>query len=122
MTYTAQSLNPVHEVELPGYANGSVKVKMRRPSLLALVRSGAVPNPLIAVAGELFSSGSQALEKASFGEVAEVIDIVARAALVEPSFEQLEQEGVNLTDEQLMAIFSYAQAGVRGLEPFRAQS
>ena len=44
---------------------------------------------------------------------------IARAALVKPSFDELEEAGIELTDEQLVAIFQFTQLGVKALDRFR---
>ena len=38
---------------------------------------------------------------------------------VEPSWSELKNAGIELTDEQYMFIFNYTQEGVKALEPFR---
>ena len=56
------------------------------------------------------------------GDLAEegrVLLEVAKAALVKPSFDQLEAAGIELTDEQLVAIFQYTQLGAKALDRFR---
>ena len=47
---------------------------------------------------------------------------IARAALVNPSFEELEAAGIQLTDEQLVAIFQFTQLGANALDRFRRLS
>ena len=55
-------------------------------------------------------------------EVLEVVDVLCEAAFVEPTYAQIRDSGVELTDEQYMFIFNYTQNGVKALEPFRGQS
>ena len=112
-------------VELPGFGEGQpFVVRMKRPSLLKLAESGMIPNTLLAKAGEMFSSGSRALQDESgnmLSEVYSILDVIARASLVEPTMDDIEDAGLTLTDEQLMAIFNYSQNGVKALEQFRRQ-
>ena len=112
-------------VELPGFGEGQpLVVRMKRPSLLKLAESGMIPNTLLAKAGEMFSSGSRAFKDESgnmLSEVYSILDVIARASLVEPTMDDIEEAGLTLTDEQLMAIFNYSQNGVKALEQFRRQ-
>ena len=54
-------------------------------------------------------------------ELFEVIDVIVEAALLEPTIEDIHSVDMELTDDQLMAIFSYTQRGVKGLEQFRTK-
>lgn len=107
----------VQEVELPGWNEEPFVCKLRRPSLLALAKSGKIPNQLLACANELFSKGSA--EKAKLNELYEVLKIVAEASLVEPTLDEIFEANLELTDVQLMSIFNYSQIGIKGLARFR---
>lgn len=110
-------------VQLPEFGEGQPFVaRMRRPSMLALVKSGKIPNSLLIPANELFQSGVGSYDadnKDSLKQVFEVIDVIIEASLIEPSYAQVKQIGIELTDEQRIAIFSYSQQGVKALESFR---
>ena len=41
--------------------------------------------------------------------------------MIEPSLQQIKDSGVELTDEQYMAIFNYTQKGIEALKPFRGK-
>ena len=114
-----------HVVELPGFGEGQpLVVRMTRPSLLKLAQSGMIPNTLLSKAGEMFSSGSKAFNDESgnmLTEVYNIMEVIAEAALVSPTFKDIQDAGLQLTDEQLMAIFNYSQNGVKALEQFRRQ-
>lgn len=105
------------EIELPGWDEKPFVCKLRRPSLLALAKNGKIPNPLLACANELFTTGT--VVKTKLSELYVVLEIVADASLVEPTMDELKEAGFELTDMQLMAIFNYSQAGVKGLARFR---
>ena len=49
------------------------------------------------------------------------MDIIATAALIQPSMEEIKSVGLELSDDQMMAIFNYTQAGVKALESFRQE-
>lgn len=113
-------------VELPPFAEGQqFVVRLRRPSILSLITSGKIPNSLVKKASEMFASGSQAFDVAdneSMQDVFKVIDVLCNAAFVEPTYKQLLENGIELTDEQLVAVFSYTQQGVDALKSFRVES
>ena len=77
-------------------------------------------------ATSLFANGASALNAQGKGatnmnELFEVIDVIVEAALLEPTIEDIHSVDMELTDDQLMAIFSYTQRGVKGLEQFRTK-
>lgn len=49
----------------------------------------------------------------------EIFRVIARAALVSPSYDELEEAGLTLTDSQLLYIYNYSQTGVDALRRFR---
>ncbi len=106
------------EVVLPGWCGDAFVCVLRRPSLLALASRGAITNPLMKTARKLFYAGVSA-ESGNLEEEGRVLLEIAAAALVRPTFAELEACGIELTDEQLIAIFQYTQAGVKALERFR---
>lgn len=114
-------------VELPPFADGQPFVaRMTRPSMLALVKSGKVPNSLLNQATSLFANGAGALNATgknatNMNDLFEVIDVIVDAALIEPTLTEIRSVGMELTDDQLMAIFSYTQRGVKALEQFRTK-
>ena len=105
-------------MELPGWNDEAPFIaRLRRPSLLAMAAQGVIPNELLTAAQGLFSEGYDA--KMPLDQLGKLLISVARAALVEPEYDQLAESGVSLTDVQLAAIYSFTQSGVRALEPFR---
>ena len=54
-------------------------------------------------------------------EQKEILDIVARAAMVEPTYQQIKDIGLELTDLQLLDIYNFTQLGVRSLISFRTK-
>ncbi len=122
--------------DLQSYANGTVVrfpdfgdgqpfvARVRRPSMLVLAKQGKIPNSLLGTAGELFAKGGAGIDSDNqnmLGDMYGIMDIIATAALVEPSMEQIKSCGLELSDDQMMAIFNYAQAGVKALESFRKE-
>lgn len=108
------------EIELPGFAaEETISVRLRRPSLMLLAAEGKIPNTLLASVEDLFEKGDK--NTVSFKERAEIFRIVAMASLVSPSWEELQNAGVNLTDLQLLYIYNFSQTGVDTLRRFREE-
>ena len=100
---------------IPGWFGETVEVELKRPSILALAAAGAIPNPLMKTARKLFYSGISP-DGGDLAEEGRVLLEVAKAALVKPSFDELETAGIELTDEQLIAIFQFTQLGAKALD------
>lgn len=118
-TYTSGSI-----VKLPDFAEGQPLVaRMKRPSMLALAAHGQIPNSLLTTASQMFTGDvNQHVGINDSNVLKDMYDIchtMAEATLVEPTLAEIEDAGLNLTDEQLMAIFNYTQAGIKALENFR---
>ena len=110
-------------VELPGFTSEPVFVILKRPSLLGLVIQGKIPNALLTRTNELFSNdvGIDPTDDNMMGELSEVLELIAGESFVEPTYQEIKDAGVELTDEQLMAVFNYSQKGIKGLESFRTE-
>ena len=110
-------------VELPDFAEGQPFIaRVRRPSMLTMMREGKIPNTLVESANQLFLEGASAMEGANeekLKQVFEVLDLLCEATFVAPTWKELVDNDIKLTDEQYMFIFSYAQQGVKALENFR---
>lgn len=108
-------------IELPGFNEKPFVVRAKRPSLLNLVSSGAIPNELLTTAYSIFNgrtvTGKQ--EAVSMKETNDLLRIVAEKALIEPTLKQIEEAGLELTDLQLLELYNYSQQGVRALQSFR---
>lgn len=105
------------EVELPGWEDGVPFIaKLRRPSMLTLASEGQIPNSLMSAAAKLFGEGGA---KMDFQERAGLFLMMARASLVSPTWDELEEAGLSLTDSQLVYIYNYSQTGVDALRRFR---
>ena len=101
-----------------------VYFRLTRPSILLLAKTGRIPNALMSRASELFSKGSRSFGEDDGNMLAESYDVLhslAEAAMVEPTMADLEDAGVTLTDDQLIAIFNYTQNGINALTSFREE-
>ena len=131
-----QAMNITSAVDLQSYAAGAVVrfpdfaegmpfvARVRRASMLVLAKSGKIPNALLTTAGELFSKGGGGLDADNtnmLGDMYDIMRIMCEASLIQPTLQEIEGAGLQLSDDQMMAIFNYSQAGVKALEPFRKE-
>lgn len=110
---------------LPPFAENQPFVAMlKRPSMMALVRDGKIPNALLVTANSLFSEGSLGLDTEDshmLDDVFQVAEVICEASFVNPTYAEMKSAGVTLTDEQLMFVFGYSQEGVKALDSFRKE-
>lgn len=110
-------------VTLPPFAPTQPFVaKLKRPSLLAMAKNGKIPNDLLVKTNELFMNDGTAVNVSDdnmLEEIFSVIDTIAGEVFVQPTYEEIKEAGVELTDEQMLFIFNYTQTGVKNLENFR---
>lgn len=110
-------------VRFPDFDEGKPFVaEVKRISMLLLAKSGKIPNSLLTAANELFSGvqkKQREIDTNALGEMYDIVRLMAEACLVKPSMQELDDAGIQLTDEQLIAIFNYTQKGVKALTPFR---
>jgi len=112
-------------VEMPPFAEGQPLIaRLKRPSILGMAKQGKIPNSLLVKANELFlqnGAGLDAEEEDTMKQLYDVLDLIAKETLVEPTYEELKSVGLELTDEQMMFLFNYSQQGVKALESFRTE-
>jgi len=109
-------------LELPKFKQEiPFNVKVKRVSLLNLVRKGIIPNKLLSAAEELFYGKSSNKGNVDMKTLTDVMFIMAENTLVEPSIKDLEEVGLELTDEQIVSLFNYSQKGIEEIESFRKE-
>ena len=89
--------------------------------MLGLVANGEIPNPLLNEAYILFNGAKTTKDVINMKEQKELLTIMAKAAMVEPTYTDLEEIGLELTDTQLLEIYNYTQIGVKALTSFRTK-
>lgn len=109
------------EVELLGWGEEPFVCRLKRPSMLGLVAGGEIPNPLLNAAYILFNGAKTTKDVINMKEQKELLTIMAKAAMVEPTYADLEEIGLELTDTQLLEIYNYTQIGVKALTSFRTK-
>lgn len=112
-------------VRFPDFAEGQPFVaRVRRPSMLVLAKTGKIPNTLLTAAGELFAKGGSGLDADNdkmLSDMYDIMHIICESALIQPTMKEIEGTGLQLSDDQMMAIFNYTQAGIKALESFRKE-
>lgn len=113
-------------VELPGWEpEQPFYARLKRISLLHLIESGNLPNELLKIAHKIATTGEKKFNPVMDSTPEELVEFtrllhnVARRSLIEPTYQQLEENDIVLTDFQLSAIFQYCQSGVQALAFFR---
>ena len=110
-------------IELPPFAEGQPFIaRIKRPSLMILMKSGKIPNSLLSTASALFNvTTNKAFEENDhfMTDLLDVLTAVAEASLIAPTLKEINEAGLELTDEQYMFIFNYSQEGIKALESFR---
>lgn len=108
-------------VELPPFVQGKQFVaKLRRPSMMNLVKQGKIPNSLIKMATDLFNGttkDSETSAEEAIPQMLQVMEIMAEATFIEPKWSDIKAAGIELTDEQMIFIFNYTQNGVQQVAP-----
>lgn len=118
---TLQSYSMGKIERLPDFADGQeFYARIRRPSLLKMVKNGKIPNALLSTANKLFTSSidDDDVENPNMmNDLFSVMDAICDASFVEPTYQQILDAGIELTDEQYMFIFDYSQQGAKSLTP-----
>ena len=98
-------------------------VRLKRPSLMALAKAGKIPNSLLSATEGLFRKGVSGVDNDEnvLAEMYDILEIIAESALVEPTYRQFQDAGLELDDKHLIEIFQYTQLGVSALESFRKE-
>ena len=107
-------------VELPSFGEGQpFFARLRRPSMLALAKSGKIPNSLLATANRMFDSSLDIKNENMLKDFYMVMETILEASFVEPTYQEIKDAGVQLSDDQMIFVFNYTQQGVKILDQFR---
>lgn len=113
-------------VELAPFQDGKpFVVRLKKPSLLNLAKNGQIPNPLLNAAATLFFGAESVVDEDDTDflvQMHDVMELLAEASFVEPTWKEIKEAGIELTDEQYLDIYQYSQMGVKGLASFREKS
>ena len=114
-------------VELPSFDDGTPFIaELKKPNMMMLMANGSIPNNLLNVAMDIFKDNKtkEVVDKAlnnpnDFQVLTNLLVVLAEACLVKPSYKQLKDLGIELNENQLSAILTYSQGGLKALETFR---
>ena len=110
--------NKTEILELEGWTEDAPFVcEVRRSTLRLAITAGKIPNALMGAAQALYE-GPTSRAKYSFEEGLEVMELIVKDAMVNPKLSELQEAGINLTEQQFAGIFNYSQRGVKGAKPF----
>lgn len=131
MEYKATSIEELNRlsqgvvVELPPFTDGmTLRVRMRRPSILTMLSTGKIPNPLVSTAVSLFNRGGSGVDTKDPTQVKDLVGlfhVFCEASFVEPTYQQIKEAGLELTDDQLVFVSNFVQAGTKALHTFRGK-
>lgn len=100
-------------VEIPGFDNQStIKVKLKKPSLMTLVAEGKVPNHLLGIASQMVGgnqSKSKGKEADQTKDIIQMLELYCQICLVEPTYEEFKDI---MTDQQKEFIFDWGMGDV----------
>ena len=116
-----KQLSQGQEVELQGWDEEPFVRILKRPSLLGLVENGDIPNPLLHAAYILFNGSNDPKDQINLKEANDLYRIIAKAAMVNPTYQDIIDAGLELTDMQLLEIYRFTQLGVKSLISFRSK-
>lgn len=130
-TTTLEQLKAIKKTEvvsLGAFDDGTELIaEVQRPYLLDLITSGKIPNSLLTAAMTMFKDGAGTVVKQSVDSVEALQQMVglmkalAESCLVNPSYANISDCGLRLSQDQLMNILAYVQGGASHLENFRNQ-
>ena len=93
-----------------------------------LITHKKIPNALLTEATQLFNRKNKLANKVvaeddgeSLAQLGELIEVLAEACLVNPTYKQLKDLDLDLTLEMQMSIMMYSQGGVEALKNFRKE-
>lgn len=115
-------------VSLGKFEDGTEFVaELKRPDIMALAAEGKIPNSLLTEVAKLFNGKNELAKDVlkddgeAFVQLGQLMDILAKASLVNPTMKQLDEINVTLTQEMKTTIMMYFQGGVETLKNFRKE-
>lgn len=110
-------------IEVPGFGAGdTIKVRVKKPSLMKLLSEGSIPNHLLGVATKMLGmKDEKKLEKTAIEESKEIMqmfELYSEVCLVEPTYKEFKEI---MTDQQKEYIFNWAMGDVADAETFHQE-
>lgn len=98
-----------------GVLPSGLDVVLKKVSIVDLAASGQIPQTLAVKLNGIMKGGEVAVDLTQMAEYASMIEVVARACIVEPA----ELDVKELPFEDKLAVFNWANEGVSQLNGFR---
>ena len=102
--------------------------EVKKPDMMALMASGKVPNALLKPAMQVFNGKTKEItdkvgenDLDALKDMVGLLDVFAKETLVNPSYKDIQDCGIDLTMEMKLNLMAYAQGGVQALESFRTE-
>lgn len=104
-------------IEIPDFDNeGTIKVRVRKPRLMAMASQGQIPNHLLGVVNDMIFGQKNKQKELKIEDITNVYELYCTACLVEPNYEEFKEI---ITDDQMEAIFDFGMGTVNKLDTFR---
>ena len=102
--------------------------EVKKPDMMALMASGKIPNALLKPAMQIFNGKAKEItdkvgenDLEALKDMVGLLDVFAKETLVNPSYKDIQDCGIDLTMEMKLNLMAYAQGGVQALESFRTE-
>ncbi|MEG2623330.1 MAG: hypothetical protein RSC06_10560 [Clostridia bacterium] len=109
----------VQEIELPGWDEQPFNVLAKRPTLYNMAATGFIPNPLLDTVRTMFFATAKEIDVLPADKQAKALIQMAKYALVRPTYDEIADAGLTLTDAQLLTLYAFATGGAAVLDAFR---
>lgn len=104
-------------IDIPNFNNdGTIKVRVQKPRLMAMASQGKIPNHLLGIVNNMMFGKQKNKDNQNIQDVGKIYELYCIACLVEPSYDKFKEI---ITDEQMQAIFDWAIGEVSQLDSFR---
>ena len=102
--------------------------ELKKPDLMQLAAERKIPNVLATEVVKLFNGKDKLAKKVvaeddaeALAQLGELMNVLAEASLVNPTYKQLQEINIELTQEMKMSIMMFTQGGVETLKNFRKE-
>lgn len=102
--------------------------ELKKPDLMQLAAERKIPNVLATEVVKLFNGKNKLAKKVvaeddaeALAQLGELMNVLAEASLVNPTYKQLQEINIELTQEMKMSIMMFTQGGVETLKNFRKE-
>ena len=102
--------------------------ELKKPDLMQLAAERKIPNVLDTEVVKLFNGKDKLAKKVvaeddaeALAQLGELMNVLAEASLVNPTYKQLQEINIELTQEMKMSIMMFTQGGVETLKNFRKE-